>query len=57
MEGEERAHRDAHFQEELESLKVSVARLTNLLEQTLRNASGEGPSNRPAIFVQTPTMA
>jgi len=43
MEGEERAHRDAHFQEELESLKVSVAHLTSLLEQTLRNASGEGP--------------
>jgi hypothetical protein len=57
MEGEERAHRDAHFQEELESLKVSVARLTSLLEQTLRNASGEGPSNRPAIFVQPPTTA
>jgi hypothetical protein len=57
MEGEERAHRDAHFKEELESLKASVARLTSLLEQTLRNASGEGPSNRPAIFVQTSTMA
>jgi len=57
MEDEERAHRDAHFQEELESLKASVARLTSLLEQTLRNASSEGPSNRPNIFVQTPTMA
>jgi len=57
MEGEERAHRDAHFQEELESLKASVARLTSLLEQTLRNASGEGPSNRPAIFVQPPATA
>jgi hypothetical protein len=51
MEDEERAHRDAHFQEELESLKANVARLTSLLEQTFRNASGEGPSNRPAIFV------
>jgi hypothetical protein len=57
MEGEERAHRDAHFQEELESLKASVAHLTSLLKQTLRNASGECPSNRLAIFVQTPTMA
>ena len=57
MEGEERADRDAHFQEELESLKASVARLTSLLEQTLRNASGEGPSNRPTISVQPPTMA
>jgi len=54
MEDEERAHRDAHFQEELESLKTSVARLTSLLEQTLRNASGEGPSNRPVTFNQTP---
>jgi len=52
MEGEERAHRDAHFQEELESLKASMARLTGLLEQTLRNASGKSPSNRPAIFVK-----
>jgi hypothetical protein len=52
MEDEERAHRDAHFQEELESLKANVARLTSLLEQTFRNASSEGPSNRPAIFVQ-----
>ncbi|XP_024449452.2 uncharacterized protein LOC112326273 [Populus trichocarpa] len=54
MEDEERAHRDAHFQEDLESLKTSVARLTSLLEQTLRNASGEGPSNRPVTFNQTP---
>jgi hypothetical protein len=42
---EERAQRDAYFQEELESLKISVAHLTSLLEQTLRNTSGEGPSN------------
>jgi len=32
MEDEERAYREAHFQEELDSLKVSVARLTSLLE-------------------------
>jgi len=57
MEDEEHAHRDAHFQEELESLKTSVARLSSLLEQTLRNASGEGPSNRPVTFNQTPTTA
>jgi hypothetical protein len=50
MEDEEHAQRDAHFQEELESLKTSVARLTSLLEQTLRNTSGEGPSNRPVTF-------
>jgi len=57
MEDEERVHRDAYFQEELESLKTSVARLTNLLEQTLRNASSEGPSNQPVTFNQTPTTA
>jgi len=45
MKDEERAHRDAHFQEELESLKASMARLIGLLEQKLRNSSGEGPSN------------
>jgi len=46
MEDEECAHCDAHFQKELESLKISVARLTSLLEQTLRNTYGVGPSNR-----------
>ena len=57
MENEERAHCDAHFQEELESLKISVAFLTSLLEQTLRNTSSEGPTNRPVIFNQTLTTA
>jgi hypothetical protein len=57
MENEERVQRDVHFKEELESLKTSVARLTSLLEQTLRNTSGEGPSNRPVTFNQTPTTA
>jgi hypothetical protein len=55
MEDEERAQRDAYFQDELESLKTSVAHLTSLLEQTLRNTSGEGPSNRPVTFNQAPT--
>jgi hypothetical protein len=45
MEDEECAHRDAHFQEELESLKTSMARLTSLLKQILGNTSGEGSSN------------
>ena len=45
MENEERAHCDAHFQEELKSLKFSVACLTSLLEQALRNVFGEGLSN------------
>jgi hypothetical protein len=53
MEDGERAHRDAHFQEELDSLKASVASLTSLLEQALRNTSGEGPSTRPAAAAQT----
>ena len=57
MEDEERAHRDAHFQEELESLKTSVARLTSLLKQTLRNTSSEGPSNQPITFNKTLTIA
>jgi len=57
MEDKERTHRDAHFQEELEYLKTSVARLTSLLEQTLRNASSEGPSNRLLTFNQTLTTA
>jgi hypothetical protein len=50
-------HCGAHFQEELESLKTSVARLTSLLKQTLRNTSSEGPSNRLVTFNQTPTTA
>ena len=37
MENEERAHQDAHFQEELDGLKESVVHLTGLLEQALRN--------------------
>jgi hypothetical protein len=57
MKDEECAHRNAHFQEELESLKLKVARLTILLKQTLRNAYGEGPSNQPINFVQTPITA
>jgi hypothetical protein len=57
MEDEEQAHRDVYFQEELESLKTSVACLTSLLEQTLENTFGEVPSNQPIIFFQTPTSA
>lgn len=48
MENEERAHQDAHFQEELNAMKDSVAHLTNFLEEALRNASSEGPSAKPA---------
>ena len=53
MEDEERAHQNAHFQEELNALKDSVARIASLLEQTLRNSSGEGPSTRPTTTTQT----
>ena len=56
MEDEERARRDAHFQQELDSLKASVANLTSLLEQALRNTSGEGPSTRPTTAAQAETM-
>ena len=52
MEDEECAHQDAHFQEELNALKDSVARITSLLEQTLRNTSGEGPLTRPPTTTQ-----
>ena len=41
MEDEECAHHEAHFIEELESLKTDVARLTSFLEQTCWNASSE----------------
>jgi hypothetical protein len=39
----------------LNSLKVSVARIASVLEQALRNAYGESPSNRLVTFVQTQT--
>jgi hypothetical protein len=55
MKDEERSHHDTYFQEELNSLKVSVARIASVLEQALRNAYGESPSNRLVTFVQTQT--
>jgi hypothetical protein len=51
MKDEELAHCDAYFQEELGSLKVSMAHMTSLLEQMLRNTFGESLSNQPATFV------
>ena len=56
MEDEEPANRNAHFQDELDSLKASVASLTSLLEQALRNTSGEGPSTRSATAAQAQAM-
>jgi hypothetical protein len=32
MENKERAHIEAHYQKEIESIKVEVAKLINLLE-------------------------
>jgi hypothetical protein len=45
MKDEEHTHCDAHFQEELDSLKVNMACIASLLKKTLRNTSGEGLSN------------
>ena len=53
MEDEERAYRDAHFQEEMDFLKVSMVHHPSLLEQALRNAFGGGLSNPSTTFVQT----
>jgi hypothetical protein len=48
MENEERAQLEAHYQNEIESIKGEVARLTDLLEQVLSSKNGNG------IFAQTP---
>jgi len=49
MENEERTQLDAQYQKELNGLKEDVARLTSLLEQTLRSNSGEGTSSQLAF--------
>jgi hypothetical protein len=54
MENEERTQLDAQYQKELNGLKEDVARLTSLLEQTLRSKSGEGTSSQPAFTAQIP---
>jgi hypothetical protein len=48
MENEERVQLEAHHQNEIESIKGEVARLTNLLEQVLSSKNGKG------IFAQPP---
>jgi hypothetical protein len=53
MKDEEHVHRDSHFQEELDSLKINMARIANLVEKMLKTISSEGLSNRPMTFVQT----
>ena len=57
MEKEERAHLELHYQNELESVKNEVARMTNLLEQLLKAKNGEGTSTQqivgaPATHIQ-----
>jgi hypothetical protein len=41
MENEERAQLEAHYQNDLESIKGEVARLTHLLEQVLSSKNGK----------------
>jgi|EndMetStandDraft_5_1072996.scaffolds.fasta_scaffold6694300_1 DNA-binding protein H-NS len=48
MENEQKAQLEAHYQNEIESIKGEVARLTNLLEQVLSS------KNRKGIFAQPP---
>ena len=49
MENEERAHLVSHYQNELESVKNEVARMTNLLEQLLKAKNEEGTSTQPIV--------
>jgi hypothetical protein len=48
MQNKERARLEAHYQNEIESIKGEVARLTDLLEQVLSS------KNRKGIFAQPP---
>jgi hypothetical protein len=50
MKDEEHAHRDSHFQEDLDSLNFYMACIVSLLEQILRNTFGKGPSNDAVTF-------
>jgi len=57
MENEEIAQLDAHFQNEVESIKGEVARLTDLLEQVLSVKNGKRTSAQPlieALLVRVP---
>ena len=48
MEHEEKAFLESRYQSELESVKNEVSRMTNLLEQLLKEKIGEGTSTQPA---------
>ena len=56
MKNEERAHLEAHYQRELESMKNDIARLTSLLEQALVFKSREGTSTQPAVVTPSVSM-
>ena len=50
MEDEECAHSDAHFREELDSIKANMAHIISWIKQTLRHLSSEGPSHWAITF-------
>jgi hypothetical protein len=54
MENEERAQLEAHYQNEIESIKGEVTRLTNLLEQVLSSKNKKGIFVQP--LVKTPSI-
>jgi hypothetical protein len=54
MENEERAQLETHYQNEIESIKGEVARLTNLLEQVLSSKNGKGIFAQPPV--KTPSI-
>jgi len=49
MKNEERAQLEAHYQNEIESIKGEVAILTHLLEHVLSSKNGKGISAQPLI--------
>jgi hypothetical protein len=51
MKNEERTHRNAHFQKELDSLRINKAHVISLLEHTLKNIFGKGLSNWSVAFI------
>jgi len=53
MENEERAQLKAHYQNEIESIKCEVARLTDLLEQVLSSKNGKGIFAQPPVKTQS----
>ena len=54
MENEERAQLEAHYQNEIESIKGEVARLTDLFEQVLSSMNGKWISAQPPV--KTPSI-